>query len=206
MISKDVSVGIVLMYNGTGIGVGNGSGSTDPEKRYNRTDEISESNGDSFDMIGWYICNGQVSGVPDLVEAYDSGKFPRGANDSGSNQSGGDDDAVMVDHNHGTNSGYGGIHNHGGTLASPGTHKHVMTNITNMIATTTGWFLFGNTDNTVKSGVSCESTRESYGDHSHTLQTGSSAHSHSTTSTGSESRTDRNMSVYHSVIPIIRKD
>ena len=206
MISKDFAVGIVLMYNGTGIGVGNGTGSTDPEKRYTRTNEISVANGDSFDLEGWYVCNGKVSGVPDLAGAYNEGKFIRGADDAGSNQSGGDDDAVLVDHDHGTNSGYNTAHNHGGTLPGPGNHTHIIEDIVKIQSSSYGWLLIGVADNNVKTGSACESTRESYGDHTHTLQTGSSAHTHTTTTTGSDSRGDRNMPEYHSVIPMIRKD
>jgi len=206
MISKDFAVGIVLMYNGTGVGVGNGSGSTDPEKRYNRTNEISIANGDSFDLKGWYICNGKVTNVPDLTGSYSGGKYIRGANDNGSNQSGGSDDAVLVQHNHGGTSGYNSTHNHGGTTLGSGNHTHTITDIVRILSSDYGWVLFGNFDNNPKTGFACDSSRESYGDHSHTLLEGSSAHTHTTTSTGTDSRTNRNMPEYHSVIPIIRKN
>lgn len=203
MISKDFAVGIVLMYNKTGIGVGNGSGATDKEKRYNRTNELSVANGDSFDMKGWYISNGKVTNVPDLVGAYNSGKFVRGGTTS--NASGGNDNTVLVQHNHGTNTGYGGIHNHGTSNAS-GTHRHNLGDLVRTdYSTDKGVFLGGFHDSNVRTGTDCESTRESYGDHSHTFAS-AGAHTHTTTSTGSDSRTNRNMPSYHKVIPIIRKN
>jgi len=206
MISKDIGIGIVLLYNGSGIGVGNGTGSTDPEKRYTRTNEISIDNGDSFDLKGFYVCNGK-NGNPDLVGAYDSGKFIKGANYLGSNQSGGNDDAVLVQHNHTGTSGYGGIHNHGTTVTSSN-HTHVIQNIVTMSVTNYGWsFTTGGGDNNVRTGSQCESTRESYGDHSHSTinATTAGAHTHTTSSSGTDSTTGRNMPMYHSVIPIIRK-
>ncbi|MEE9439561.1 MAG: hypothetical protein V3V14_11215 [Saprospiraceae bacterium] len=215
MISKDFGLGIVLMYNGTGIGVGNGSGSTDPEKRYNRTNEISESNGDSFDMKGFYVCNGKVSGVPDLAGAYDSGNFPRGANNSGSNQSGGNDDAVLIQHDHSASSGYGGVHNHS-TISASGTHFHCVESesgnpiVINEYITGKGIWIFGGANQNSKTGGYCKTSTdvECTGNHTHTLRDTDpgNSHSHSTTSTGGDSKPNRNMSLYHSVIPIIRKD
>ncbi|BDI54834.1 MAG: receptor-binding protein [Asgard archaea virus SkuldV2] len=55
--------------------------------------EISVANGDDFDMIGWFVANGEAN-TPNCID-----KFTR--NEATSGVVDGDDDAVIVQHNHG---------------------------------------------------------------------------------------------------------
>lgn len=87
----DVSpIGCIWMYDGTGIA-----------DVLTRTEQIGDRGGDTFRMNGWYVCNGLVS-TPDLIKS-----FIRG--DSVSGSTGGDDDSIVVQHNHGASQA---SHNH----------------------------------------------------------------------------------------------
>ncbi len=74
------------MYDGTGIA--NISA---------RTVEIGAEGGDTIEMVGWFVCNGNVS-TPAMIN-----RFIRGASVSGVES--GNNDSIVVQHNHGASSG-----------------------------------------------------------------------------------------------------
>jgi hypothetical protein len=90
-------VGTVLMYNGSGIA---DAGS--------RSTPLGAEQGDTIDMPGWYVCNGNAS-TPNLLN-----RFIRA--ESASGNTGGSDNQVILDHTHNTNINHGHqLRTHGGT-------------------------------------------------------------------------------------------
>ena len=80
---------------------------------------------------GWALCDGSVSGRPDLRDKFvigarqDDGGVAK-TNVTGSlTQSGGSKDSVLIQHNHGSSTGLDGGHDHGGTTGNQNNdHTH----------------------------------------------------------------------------------
>jgi len=81
------------MYDGTGIA-----------EVEIRTVEIGAHGSDTIEMAGWFVCNGNVS-TPNLQYRFIRGNFF-------SDNVGGSNDAVVVEHNHGASSNNTGAHTH----------------------------------------------------------------------------------------------
>jgi len=179
-VSPDVlPIGTILMYDGSGI-LGGDTGNI-----LTRTDEISISNGDSFDMNGWFVCNGQ-SGTPNLHTRFIRCELNNVGNTGGSNTNS-HTHTVDIDHDHASfTSGSESSHTHSGTTNTTSSNAYALLSGTGLFSAYT---------------------------HTHTFTTGGgSAHNHSidvpalgTTNkvTGIPSDTN-NMPLFYSVIFIKR--
>ncbi len=189
------------MYNG--VGIANVAA---------RTVEIGAEGGDTIEMVGWFACNGLVS-TPNLLN-----RFIRGETSSGN--VGGNDDAVVIQHNHGASSGNQTVSHthtignqtvsHSHVINNAGAHAHDIREIQSHALTGSGW------TSTTAGGSLRGSIIQSGGDHGHTSGNQSAAHSHTpgsqsashshgiTVNNEGESGTWRNRPLYYSVIYITR--
>jgi len=166
-------LGTILMYHGTGIAT--------PTTKNN---EISVANGDSFDMLGWHVCNG-LGGSTDL-----SSKFLRMEMTAGN--TGGDDSAPYISHSHTLVSG--GAHAHSTGIESS-RHRHTYCNYWS-----TG---FGGLDTGGSYG--CTQGTTTGNSHSHSLNAGGAHSDHSIGYSGTSSTSGKNVPPCKALIFVERK-
>ena len=152
-----IPIGIILMYDGTGI-----------VNVESRSADIGEEDGDTISMPGWKVCNGN-GGTPNLLN-----RFIRC--ESASGNTGGSDDAVIVQHNHGGATG---------GMSANNPHSHNVR----------GYWDSGGSTN----AINRDNDSSSPNDISGAALATNIAHTHSIASAG-ESGTGKNKPAYYSLI------
>ena len=198
-----VPIGTILMYDGTGIA-----------DVASRSEDIGDRAGDTISLPGWKVCNGN-GGTPNLLN-----KFIRSEATSGN--TGGSDDAIVVNHSHTMYHTHSINHDHG-SFTSDGSGT-LYTNYTDPDLTHHHTFNIGTSTNQLNYPMSGYSYNKSYptsdtdksmshrhsiNSHTHTINpppySGTSGGS-SSANTGSQgsSGTGKNMPAYYSLIFIKR--
>ncbi len=139
-----------------------------------RTVEIGAEGGDTIEMVGWFACNGNAS-TPNLLDI-----FIRGFSSSGGFF--GNNDSIVVQHNHGASSGSQSVSHthtignqtvsHTHTIDSGGSHSHRMNKSDELKGDTTP------RSEIRTAGTMSDVNMEVDGDHQHTQGNQSAAHSH----------------------------
>jgi len=181
-ISHLLPIGTVLMFNGNGI-----------HNAASRSSDIGSDPSDTISMPGWYVCNGK-SGTPNLLN-----RFIR--SEAASGNTGGSDDAVVVNHNHGGSVGGSGTLYTNYTNPS---HNHLAPDQSNP-GVNEQWGYggrYGNKEydyNSPEGNERNSKTSTTNINHRHSIN----SHSHAIPSDGVDG-TGKNMPSYYSLIFIIR--
>jgi len=177
----NLPLGTIIMYHGTGI--------NDPS---NKTTQISVSNGDSFDMLGWYVCNGKtisdygLGNATDLVD-----KFLRMEMEAGN--TGGNNDAPYIAHSHTLESAGGHTHSTGNESSR---HRHSYCDYWGTGA--------GGLPGGAFHELYTEKTTTSKG-HTHSTNSESAHSNHSISNSGSTEYVDKNIPYSRTLIFLERK-
>lgn len=177
---ENLAVGSILFYDGTGI---NSAGT--------RTEEIGQRGGDTISLAGWWVANGQSS-TPDFRN-----HFIRSENTS-SNVASGTDDAINVSHTH--------------TLPSVVNHSHGLNNKTHTHTLPSSGYVWSEGYNKTHNAagnfpIINNWYSDSAGNHTHTIGSTDSNHSHSISggASGGVSGIGKNIPLYYTVIMIIKR-
>lgn len=193
-IQEEFPIGAIMMYRGSEIA-----------DVATRTEEIGQRAGDTVKLPGWYVCNGQGS-TPNLLN-----KFIRCQ--SASDVTGGSDNAIVVRHNHVSQTA--GSHDHGAATQLDGSHTHSVTggnhnHTERHFSSTTGHrrsrarACANDTLGTYTTGGSGNHSHSvtTHSGHTHTIDS-DGGHTHTIDDSGS-SGTSKNMPAYYSLIFIVK--
>jgi len=193
-IGTEYPIGTIIFYSGADIGGG------DTANIFSRTNKISTGNGDGIDFGqgDWYVANddGDGGAVPDLI-----GLMIRGEDASGNEA--GDDDAVVILHDHDAASTGGGAHNHFFN-DTEGEHTHSMqvlssTYIARIYSTSTSYWWSGYWQDQWAGHE-----MDALPSHTHTIS-GYDSHDHDDiTNLSGSAAANANIPHYYNLIPIIK--